>query len=275
MTLLGFELVFRLLWGWLFFLMFISRSETSERFPRVAIYIATGFALFAGWLAHGGGALGPRVPATLALLVLGSVLYAFLTPRYARTVGFLTVIGAPWLIIASRPLPDILNFFLSSFLLGSVFMGQYLGHWYLNAPGMHIRELRRIVLAAVFSVGFKVAEAAWTLFVRIGLEPPLHVDVMGRPAPPSLGFQELSIPDAVLGLSGDGAFGLGFYGLMMLAMRALWGLLAPMLLVWMVKKTVDVRSTQSATGILYALCVMILIGEGTAIFFWRNLGWNL
>ena len=43
----------------------------------------------------------------------------------------------------------------------------------------------------------------------------------------------------------------------------------------MIKKTVDMRATQSATGILYALCVAVLFGEGTALYLKYAMGINL
>ena len=54
--------------------------------------------------------------------------------------------------------------------------------------------------------------------------------------------------------------------------RLLWGVVAPIVLAWMIKKTVEMRATQSATGILYALCVAILLGEGAALYLKRMLG---
>jgi len=39
------------------------------------------------------------------------------------------------------------------------------------------------------------------------------------------------------------------------------GVLAPLGLTWMTWKTVEIRSIQSATGILYAAVVFVLFGE--------------
>ena len=47
-----------------------------------------------------------------------------------------------------------------------------------------------------------------------------------------------------------------FYG-----QRVLFGLVAPLTLSWMIWQTVKIRSTQSATGILYVAVVFVLFGE--------------
>ena len=44
-------------------------------------------------------------------------------------------------------------------------------------------------------------------------------------------------------------------------MRVLFGLAGPISLLWFVWKTVEIRSTQSATGILYVQLFLVLAGE--------------
>jgi protein NrfD len=44
-------------------------------------------------------------------------------------------------------------------------------------------------------------------------------------------------------------------------MRLLFGLAGPLSLVWFIWKTVEIRSTQSATGILYVQLFLVLSGE--------------
>ena len=49
-------------------------------------------------------------------------------------------------------------------------------------------------------------------------------------------------------------------------MRLIWGIVAPWVLALMVRDTVSRRATQAATGILYAACVMVLVGEAVALY---------
>ena len=53
---------------------------------------------------------------------------------------------------------------------------------------------------------------------------------------------------------------------MFLTMRATMGLLMPIIFGWMVIRCVRIGSTQSATGILYAMTALVFIGELCAIY---------
>jgi hypothetical protein len=44
-------------------------------------------------------------------------------------------------------------------------------------------------------------------------------------------------------------------------MRLLFGIAGPCSLLWFIWKTVEIRSTQSATGILYVQLFLVLAGE--------------
>ena len=276
MAALGFELVFRFIWGWTLCLFLVDRRETSERFLKVSFWVVAGIALFDGLMAE--SATRAAKLFSIAVLVVGHALYAFFPGRVFRIAGFIAIVAAPAAILRARGLGEMFNFLTASFLIGAIFMGQFLGHWYLNVPGMNIRELRKVVWAAIVAIGLKIAENLYTLFIQVGISPRLFAtDDMGRPLGIDLstnhGLESINPTESLFGMTGDGPFGLGFYGQLILLTRVLWGLLAPVLLIWMIKKTVDIRSTQSATGIFYALCVMILIGEGAALYLMKSLGW--
>jgi len=49
-------------------------------------------------------------------------------------------------------------------------------------------------------------------------------------------------------------------------MRLLFGIAGPFSLVWFIWKTVEIRSTQSATGILYVQLFLVLSGELLATY---------
>jgi hypothetical protein len=277
---LGFELLFRFVWGWFVFLLFVSRSESSERFLKIAFWIGSGTLGALVWLAleASPGLRSVRMMA-LASTLIGSFFYCLLTSRPARILGFTALVAAPFSLLWSESTGDCINFLLGSAVLGSVFMGQYLGHWFLNVPGMHIQELKRLSLWILVSLGAKTAELSFTLLSRWELSESLKIDSMGRPIGIDVSqlqsLEQLSQVQSLLGLVGDGPWGLGYFGLLVLITRILWGLVAPLVLSVLVWRTVQMRSTQSATGILYAICVMILVGEGAALFFKSRLGWNI
>jgi hypothetical protein len=53
-----------------------------------------------------------------------------------------------------------------------------------------------------------------------------------------------------------------------------WGLgfVGPLVLAWMAWRTVRIRSTQSATGILYVAVIFCFLGELTGQLLWSNTG---
>jgi hypothetical protein len=265
MGLLGFELLFRLCWGSLFALLFISRSETSEKFVRIWWRFHIGLSIALLLLVWGQSSVTTawKEGAVMAAItgMVGATLYCMLQARWARISGALLIMISPWLYGPHQSAGHAINFVSSALVLGPIFMGQFLGHWFLNVPNVHIRELMRITKFIFAGLIIKFGELAWSL----GTHKPrsmFSIDNMGRPLAE---FIEL---DAVtqLGALGEGLLGLGFFGQIVLLARILWGLLAPIVLAFMVYRTVQMRSTQSATGILYAMCVMVLVGEGCALY---------
>lgn len=271
MGLLGFELLFRLCWGSLFAILFVSRSETSERFVRIWWRFHFGLSLCLLLLIWGQSSVTPAWKAgavvATAIGLVGASLYLLFQARWARLSGTVLILISPWFYGPHQNIPHALNFISSSFVLGPIFMGQFLGHWFLNVPNVHIQELMRITKFIFIGLFIKLAELIWNLTTHVP-RPMFSVDDMGRPLAK---FIEL---DAItqLGALGDGILGLGFFGQIVLVARLLWGVAAPLFLAFLVYRTVKIRSTQSATGILYAMCVMVLIGEGCALYLMIHAG---
>jgi hypothetical protein len=122
----------------------------------------------------------------------------------------------------------------STLLLGAAAAAMILGHWYLVVLDLPIQALRRLTVLLI------VALVLRTLVVAVALAGPAHAGYDGLRA-------------VALGLwSPDGVF---------VWMRLLFGLAGPLSLLWFIWKTVDIRSTQSATGILYVQLFLVLAGE--------------
>ncbi|MFQ5668987.1 MAG: hypothetical protein ACE5HD_00540 [Acidobacteriota bacterium] len=128
---------------------------------------------------------------------------------------------------------------VSAAVLGAGLSAMLLGHFYLVVPGLSLDPLRRLT----------------RLFAAAVL---LHLLLDGV-------VLSLVGPGAVLPRSGgmDPVLGL-LVGLVPLLMRVLFGLVGALLLAIMALQTVAMRSTRSATGILYAAVVFVLIGEFAA-----------
>lgn len=118
---------------------------------------------------------------------------------------------------------------------GSVGLAMVLGHWYLTVPNLQVQHLRRLNRVSVACLAASLAGLAGSCLV---FGAPL------REAEPPL---------------------LGSWGLFYLGTRIAVGLLLPMLFAWMVAGSLDYKNTRSATGILYASTVLVLIGTAVSV----------
>jgi hypothetical protein len=140
------------------------------------------------------------------------------------------VLGAPSGqrgLVAATDLSSVL-------LLGAAAAAMILGHWYLVVVDLPILALRRLTVLLV------VALVLRALVVGVALAGPVHG-----------GFDDARA--VAFGLwSPDGVF---------VWMRVLFGIAGPFSLLWFIWKTVEIRSTQSATGILYVQLFLVMSGE--------------
>ena len=120
---------------------------------------------------------------------------------------------------------------LSALVLGSTMTAMLMGHSYLIAPAMSMAPLMRLLAALAASVLLRAG------FACVGL------------------WSWTSSP---------GASNLETELLLWLAVRWLLGLIAPLALGWMAWETARIRSTQSATGILYVVVIFCFLGELTS-----------
>jgi protein NrfD len=155
-------------------------------------------------------------------LAAGAV--ALLTQAIASTAG-----GPPVQAMT------ILSFFSSALLLGGACTAMILGHWYLVIPSLPVSHLQSIVKVHMASMVVRVVVVAAAILVAIASwEPGLG---------PS--FQRYIFSVA----------GIFFW------QRVLFGLLGPAVLSYLTWETAKIRSTQSATGILYVDFFTVVVGE--------------
>jgi len=123
-------------------------------------------------------------------------------------------------------------------LLGGACTAMILGHWYLIIPSMQVAHLQSIVKLHILSMIVRVAVVAAAVFLAIATWEP----GMG----PSFRRYITS------------AAGIFFW------QRVLFGLAGPALLSYLTWETAKIRSTQSATGILYVDFFTVVVGEALA-----------
>lgn len=118
---------------------------------------------------------------------------------------------------------------------GSVSLAMVLGHWYLTVPKLDVAHLARLNTVTVSSMVVSLALLAITCIV---FAEPLNA--VERPL-------------------------LGPWGLFYLGTRIAVGLLIPLLFAWMTAGSLRFHNTRSATGILYASTILVLIGTAAAV----------
>jgi len=147
-------------------------------------------------------------------------------------LAFQTHLAVPWKEILMP-----LSFLISSLLLGSVVDGMILGHSYLNIPALPTKLLMRFSILFLVSL---ILQGGFTLFsILSGMKTDL-------------------VRSALFLQSFEGLF---------LWMRVAIGIIGPLILAVMILETVRIRSTQSATGLLYIAMLMVVAGEFFSRFF--------
>ena len=131
----------------------------------------------------------------------------------------------------------VASFLTSSAMLGGACTAMILGHWYLVLPSMDVSYLQSIVGLHIVSMAARVAVVGAAIWLALATWRP-ELD-----AGPSFRHYIFSI---------DGIF---FW------QRVLFGLAGPAVLSYLTWETAKIRSTQSATGILYVDFFTVVVGE--------------
>jgi hypothetical protein len=211
--------------GILLFIACVPPSKIGKGFGRFHAAFALALWLTACW-----GHFTPLFYALTVALVLTSTFSQFDSVYYpllivSQALSFLLLIQ-PELSMGVVPavavnLPAVL-------VLGGSAVSMLLGHWYLVAPGLPIRYLKIVTIALIAAI-----------VLRSGLV--LVETFRNQSALSSAHFYEI-------------------YGFFFIQ-RVVFGLLLTLVLSVMTYYCVKIRSTQSATGILYVVVVFSLVGE--------------
>ncbi len=173
------------------------------------------------------------------------------------SVTDVTAAAAGGLVAPDTPLMAtlrVLSLAGGSLLLGSVTVAWLLGHAYLTATEMTLAPLRRFgrVLGAAYVLRLALAALVFALIIH-------HARASGA-----------SLTITLLGAHGA----LPIRGIALLV-RWLVGLLVPGVFTWMVMDCIRLRSTQSATGLLYFNSALIYFGELASQYLLMEMGWPL
>jgi hypothetical protein len=147
---------------------------------------------------------------------------------------------------ASRPEDDsawrVADDLAAAAVLGAATTAMLMGHSYLISPAMSINPLLRLLAALAVTLALRIGIACVALWLWT--------------ARPGGGTLETEL-------------------MLWLPVRWLLGLLGPLFLGWMAWETARIRSTQSATGILYVVVIVCFLGELTSQLLLEKTGYLL
>ena len=214
-------------------------ARSSRQFLRLSAQISVGLAAVASFL------VWPEMKLPLAIAISLTCLVVVATHLRNVTAMRVLALGAwaalLWMAVYPVVSEKEMNLWrwvfiggtqiVSGLVMGSALLAMMLGHSYLTERSMGIGPLKRLtyLFAIVFSIRILISVTGLVV---------------------------------ALSLLGDLEFKHQLYRYaFMVCVRCFAGLVLPAALGYMVIQTVQLRSTQSATGILYIVTVMVLIGE--------------
>ena len=238
----------RIAMGICFSIGLTSPRQVTSGFFRIHLWVVMGIAVLAALVAWSLGSDSPTtIPRSISgfsvLLAVTSYLAAscwiYEAHRTGRLLTVLATVLATLLVVGTAGGPNHLGFHLSladwprilgslsaGLLVGSTTTAMLLGHWYLNAPGMKLQPLRRLLLLVMLAIVLRAMVCGG------GLVEVLLTDT----AQPARWWIFISF-------------------------RWLAGIAGTLLLTVMAWMTLRIPNTQSATGILYAATVLAMLGE--------------
>ena len=222
-----------------------SPREVTSGFFRIHLWVVMGIGVLAALVAWSLGSSDslaiPRSVSTGAALLavtsyLGASCWIYEARRIGRLLTFLATLLAGLLVVTTAAGPNhvlsledwprIIGGISAGLLVGTTTTAMLLGHWYLNAPGMKLQPLRRLLVLVLVAIALR------TLVCGGGLVELLLTDG----AQPARWWIFVSF-------------------------RWLAGIAGTVLLTAMAWMTLRIPNTQSATGILYAATVLAMLGE--------------
>ena len=242
-----------LAWGCFALLPLVSLQEVGQGFYRFFGFLCVALQTLAVGLAIVGGSTQDSHYQNAAMLLGASLFFtlSFTIALRIRRPWFLwgcfwsaVVTGA--LAIAYFPWVGEELWFLqsahaliSALVLGAGILAMMLGHWYLVTPKLSITPLKRYSASYILLAVLTAIELLLNYFLYVGLG-----DRPNTPAGHSLIHREV----------------------IFLMFRVAWGIVPPLGMAYWIWTTVKMKSTQSATGILYAAMVCTMIGEGMGVY---------
>lgn len=215
-----------------------SAQRVASGYFRNHLYVTLGLTTLATLAGLSAGFDWWPAMAAAGLSYVGSVCWLYESPRAGKIalwlIALLSLLGAGWnadrgiddWILASE-LQLQLGIATSGLVLGGTLAAMLLGHWYLNAPGMELAPLHRLLLLCGSAVLLNAVVCAVGLAGNLWLADGRGMEVWP----------------------------------LFLFLRWVFGMAGMIVLLWMAWQTLRIPNTQSATGILYVAVIASFTGE--------------
>jgi hypothetical protein len=235
----------RLAAGMIAVLLVLTPSQVNPRFYRVQYLTAFALAALAAFFMRDhlfrevvGLWLGMLVAASVLAAFAGSVIWSLRSAPGGRAIGVISAVlfaatlgAAQWATAPDGTLAWLLVVDAASAgVLGAATTAMLMGHSYLIAPAMSVVPLMRLLIVLLIALLFRMALAGVGLWFWTAEHTLVNLEDV-----------------AVIWLALR--WGLGFLGSLVLG--------------WMAWQSAKIRSTQSATGILYVVVIFCFLGELT------------
>jgi hypothetical protein len=244
------DFALRLACGLAVLLLLTPWREVPPKFFRTHCLVILGLLVLVSLDASRVGVRGPLLAAVVAAAVLAymaAVSWGLGLVRLGLPLTWLIALGCVGALVAISRTDSTGLWALngagrlaSAFLLGSSLTAMLLGHYYLTSPAMSIEPLKRFVKCIGCGLVARALLAAVGLWIFLSATGGSASDPTVSP--------------------------------LFLAVRWGMGVVGPAVAAVLAWKTVRIRSTQSATGILYIGMTLVLFGELTALVLSREAG---
>ena len=257
------QFILRLSFGLTLAMCLTPAKWVTSGFFRVHLWVVMGFAtvaslaLYSNWPWYAKHiASSPAIPFALTISLafvcyFGAVIWMYEQARLGKiaiTLATLLSCSAGWLSMGTghepAPLWSLLliavDWLASGFTLGFFIASMFLGHWYLNWPGMKLEPLKRLIMLAAGSLILRALLSLCGLWIAF-----TYVTSPSAPV--------VSLPWSFI------------------IFRWLAGIIGPAVMTYMTWQTLKIPNTQSATGILYAAVILTFLGELTSQLLSRSL----
>lgn len=219
----------RLALGMLAPTMILPAAIVPPRFFRVQFLAALGLGAIAGMFAAPETSPAFWMIYAVAMLAAaaGSIVWHTEEAPLGRAMFYVGTLAMGAALILSRP-DAWVDDLAGALVVGAAVSAMLMGHSYLIAPAMSLAPLNRLLALLAIVLVLRAVLACVGLYEWTRSSPGRTLDL-------------------------ETALWLGA--------RWLLGLIIPIVLTWMAWETARIRSTQSATGILYVVTIVVFLGE--------------